>query len=393
VLLAGYDPIEMRRGWCEPFAPGTRVIDVAPRLTRHGVHRVDRSLVGDVGHTLSAIAALTPRASRAAWHESTSTGRAELARIFVPEGDGWGPRAISHALRASWSDEGLVAVDTGAHRIVLSQAFQSRVPHTLLQSTGLCTMACALPLAIGAALASGEPVLAVTGDGGLDMCLGELATARDLGARVTVVLIDDSSLGLIALKQRQEKLPELGVSLGATDYAGLARAMGLGAFVAEDVHALGRAIAASRELGGPSLVHCRIARDAYDDVLSSERDTRRGVEPRGVVLRSPCDAGSARPPSALARRGRESPCGARGAASHARGVGGAARDPRRRRPRDPLPPALDHGPLRHGVQVLHAGWWRGRARLARGAPLVRGDRAPRAGAGHARRASRAPHGW
>jgi acetolactate synthase-1/2/3 large subunit len=99
------------------------------------------------------------------------------------------------------------------------------------------------------------------------MCLGELATARDLGARVTVVVIDDASLGLIALKQRQERLPELGVTLGATDYAGLARAMGLHAFVAEDVHGLGRAIAASRDLGGPSLVHCRIARDAYDEVL------------------------------------------------------------------------------------------------------------------------------
>jgi acetolactate synthase-1/2/3 large subunit len=267
VLLAGYDPIEMRRGWCEPFDARTWVIDVSTRPPRHGVHRVDRSLVGDVGHTLSALAALAPRTSRPAWDESVSAGRASLARIFSPEAHGWGPRAIAHALRESWPDDGLVTVDTGAHRIVLSQAFESRVPHALLQSTGLCTMACALPLAIGASVATGAPVLAVTGDGGLDMCLGELATARDLGARVTVVVIDDASLGLIALKQRQERLPELGVTLGATDYAGLARAMGLHAFVAEDVHGLGRAIAASRDLGGPSLVHCRIARDAYDEVL------------------------------------------------------------------------------------------------------------------------------
>jgi acetolactate synthase-1/2/3 large subunit len=285
VLLAGYDPIEMRRGWCEPFDRASWVIDVASRPPRHGVHRVDRSLVGDVGHTLTALAARVSGAARPRWvsenarprwvsenarprwDEDVSEARVALARIFAPEVNGWGPRAITHALRAGWPDDGLVTVDTGAHRIVLSQAFQSRAPHALLQSTGLCTMACALPLAIGASLATDAPVLAVTGDGGLDMCLGELATARDLGARVTVVVIDDSSLGLIALKQRQEKLPELGVTLGATDYAALARAMGLASFVARDVDALGRALAASRALSGPSLVHCPIARDAYDLVL------------------------------------------------------------------------------------------------------------------------------
>jgi thiamine pyrophosphate-dependent acetolactate synthase large subunit-like protein len=57
------------------------------------------------------------------------------------------------------------------------------------------------------------------------------------------------------------------VTLGATDYAALARAMGLASFVARDVDALGRALAASRALSGPSLVHCPIARDAYDLVL------------------------------------------------------------------------------------------------------------------------------
>ena len=71
-------------------------------------------------------------------------------------------------------------------------------PRTLLQSSGLCTMGCALPLAIGYKLAKpGRPVIAFMGDAGLEMILGELATLRDLNLNVLVVVFVDQSLALI----------------------------------------------------------------------------------------------------------------------------------------------------------------------------------------------------
>ena len=87
------------------------------------------------------------------------------------------------ALRQALPDDAVVTVDSGAHRILLSQQWTCARPRTLLQSTAFCTMNCALPLGIGAKLAAGDrPVVAVVGDGGLEMGLGELAEPPATGA-------------------------------------------------------------------------------------------------------------------------------------------------------------------------------------------------------------------
>jgi acetolactate synthase I/II/III large subunit len=63
-------------------------------------------------------------------------------------------------------------------------------------------MGAAVPLAIGARLSAPDrPVIAVLGDGGLEMTLGELGTLRDRRLPVVVVVLQDASLALIELKQ------------------------------------------------------------------------------------------------------------------------------------------------------------------------------------------------
>ena len=118
-------------------------------------------------------------------------------------------------------------MDSGAHRILLSQMWECYEPRGLLQSTGLCTMGCAVPLAIGFQLASPErPVVAFTGDAGLEMVLGELATLRDLKLPIVIVVFVDESLALIELKQRRSELPNLGVDFGPTNFPKVAEALG-----------------------------------------------------------------------------------------------------------------------------------------------------------------------
>jgi acetolactate synthase-1/2/3 large subunit len=117
--------------------------------------------------------------------------------------------------------------DTGAHRILLAQMWRTYAPKMLLQSTGLCTMGCALPLALGAQLAEPErPVVAFTGDAGLLMVAGELSTAAELASRLIVVVFVDASLALIELKQRQRQMTNAGVDFGAHDFAAIGRAFG-----------------------------------------------------------------------------------------------------------------------------------------------------------------------
>ena len=108
-----------------------------------------------------------------------------------------------------------VTVDAGAHMFPATMLWPVAEPNGMLISNGLSTMGFALPAAIGAALAdrrgarrdsrSRRPVVALTGDGGLLMCAGELLTAVRERLRVIVIVFSDASLSLIDIKQRQRQ--------------------------------------------------------------------------------------------------------------------------------------------------------------------------------------------
>jgi acetolactate synthase I/II/III large subunit len=233
LLLLGYDPIEMRVGWRNPWDDKKAVIEVAPIVREHGMHTATVSLVGDIALTLSALKHSRP--DRWEGNEPASARKTLQKDFSGPEI--WGPHAAFRVLREALPDETVVTADSGAHRILLSQMWECREPRTMLQSSGFCTMACALPLAAGAKLGRADvPVVCVVGDAGLDMAAGELATLRDLGLPVIVCVLVDESLALIDLKQRKSQLPSIGVSFGKTDFAAVARAYGgHGANVASEV--------------------------------------------------------------------------------------------------------------------------------------------------------------
>jgi acetolactate synthase-1/2/3 large subunit len=252
----------MRSGWREPFAPGQRVIELVATPVAHGMHHADLSFVCDPGTGLDALAEGID--SRMGWPQGElDEARAALARAFRTDEE-WGPAAVVETVRRHLPRDTVATCDSGAHRILLSQVWRSYEPDTLLQSTGLCTMGCALPLAMGAALADGRPVVAFTGDAGLEMVLGELATLRDLALPVIVVVFVDASLALIELKQRGSKLPNAGVDFGATDWVAVGRAMGGAAAWIESRPALEAALGDALGRRGFTLLACRIGRTAYD---------------------------------------------------------------------------------------------------------------------------------
>ena len=149
-----------------------------------------------------------------------------LAGAF-PDDEAWGPAAVVAEARRVLPPETVATVDSGAHRILLSQMWACHSPKTLLQSSGLCTMGCAVPLAMGAALAAPDrPVVGFTGDGGFLMVAGELATAAEFGLKPIIVVFVDASLALIELKQRQRQLKNAGVDFAHHDFAAMGRAFG-----------------------------------------------------------------------------------------------------------------------------------------------------------------------
>lgn len=263
IVLAGYDPIEMRQGWRNPWPVGKPVIDIVAEPVQHGMHASSLLLEGDVGAILVSLS--EGLAAKTTWPggEPAATRRAFHAAFAAPAA--WGPHAVFETLRAIAPAGTIATADSGAHRILLSQMWSCDGPRRLLQSSGLCTMGCALPLATGAALGSGQPTLCFVGDAGLEMVLGELATLRDLRLPVIVVALVDKALGLIALKQRQLGLSRAGVDIGETDFAAIARAMGGHGATIDDRETLGReAQAAFRRRDGFTLLACRIDAARYE---------------------------------------------------------------------------------------------------------------------------------
>jgi acetolactate synthase-1/2/3 large subunit len=229
ILSLGYDPVEMRDSWIQPWDPATDSAEIAWAVNDHGVHRAKLEFAADLRVALGQLAALAPDRGGATWPDGLPAAvRSEIRAALAPPAAGsWGPHAVVQTCRRVFLRDAIATVDTGSHRILLSQVWESYEPWGLLQSTGLATMGYGLPAAIGAKLARPErPVVCFTGDGGLEMTIGELATLRDLGLPVTIVCFADRSLALIDLKQRRMGLPSLGVDFPGTDLAAVARAYG-----------------------------------------------------------------------------------------------------------------------------------------------------------------------
>jgi acetolactate synthase-1/2/3 large subunit len=145
-----------------------------------------------------------------------------------------------------------------------------RQPHELLISNGLATMGYAVPAAIGAALARpGRPALALTGDGGLSMVLGELETIARLALPVTVVVFNDAALSLIEVKQTGGDGGAGAVRFGTVDYAAIARANGLAGVVVESRPQLREVMAHGWD--GPRLIDVRLDPSSYSALIKATR--------------------------------------------------------------------------------------------------------------------------
>jgi acetolactate synthase-1/2/3 large subunit len=261
VVLAGYDPIEMRAGWRNPWPADKAVLDIVAEDMPHGMHASSLLVEGDVAAILDALS--DSHAARPVWPDGQPAKvRSDLAAAFMTGGK-FGPHAVFAAVRRAAPTGTVATADSGAHRILASQMWQADRPRGMLQSTGLCTMGCALPLATGAALGSGRHTVCFVGDGGLEMSLGELATLRDLAVPVVVCVLVDASLALIALKQSQSGLARGGVDFGMTDFAGVARAMGGHGVTVDSVAGLDTALAEAFARPGFSLLACRIDAASY----------------------------------------------------------------------------------------------------------------------------------
>ncbi len=169
-------------------------------------------------------------------------------------------------IRRALPEGGILVADGGFAAHWGGLVFDTLGPgRSFVPDRGFASIGYGLPGAIGAALARpGVPVVGLTGDGGFNMVLGDLETARRMGLGLTVVVVNNAASGYV--KALQHLMYGEGSyqssDLSETDYAATARAMGCHGIRVTEPGALAGAFAeAFAETGRPSVIDVVVTRD------------------------------------------------------------------------------------------------------------------------------------
>ncbi len=134
-----------------------------------------------------------------------------------------------------------------------------------IANRGLASIGYGLPGGIGAALAApDQAIVALTGDGGFNMTIGELETARRTGANLTIVIVNNAASGYVkALQHSMFGKRYQSSDLVEMNYAAVAEAMGCRGIRVEDPEKLGAALRLGiAERDRPTVIDVVVTRDA-----------------------------------------------------------------------------------------------------------------------------------
>jgi pyruvate dehydrogenase (quinone) len=210
-------------------------------------------LAGTVKDTINALLPLvTPK-----------TDTSHLDRMTAP-GHGNGPlhpQFVAATIDRLAAEDAVFTVDVGTPCIWAARYLHMNGTRRLIGSFNHGTMANALPHAIGAqASHPGRQVIALSGDGGLAMLLGELLTLRQRKLPVKVVVFNNGALGFVELEMMEAGVPVFGTDLDNPDFAGMAQAAGLLGQRVEKAGDLEGALRAAFAHDGPALVDVHTVR-------------------------------------------------------------------------------------------------------------------------------------
>jgi len=247
----------------------TRIVQVDIRGEQIGRRvPVDLGLVGSVRETVAALLPLlseksdrTHLDSNLAHYRKTRSDFDDLAE------DAKGrtpihPQTVAKMLNELASEDAVFTCDVGTPTVWAARYLHMNGKRRLLGSFIHGSMANALPQAIGAQVAfPGRQVVALSGDGGLAMLLGDLLTLPQLRLPVKVVVFNNGSLGFVEVEMKAAGLIEFGTDLVNPDFAKLAESAGILGLRVEKPGELGSALKKALAHDGPALVDVIVNRN------------------------------------------------------------------------------------------------------------------------------------
>ena len=236
-------------------------IDIKPeRLGRRA--KVDIGLCGDVKLSIqSLLRMLNPKTDDSFLLKQLKRYegvKKDLAAYTEDKGDvnKIHPEYVMSEIDKLSSDDAVFTVDTGMTCVWGARYLQATGKRHMLGSFNHGSMANALPQAIGAALAYPDrQVVALCGDGGLSMTLGDLETVVQYKLPIKIIVFNNRSLGMVKLEMEVDGLPDWQTNMLNPDFAQVAEAMGMTGFNVSNPEEVLTTLLNAFELDGPVLVN------------------------------------------------------------------------------------------------------------------------------------------
>jgi acetolactate synthase I/II/III large subunit len=195
------DRITMAR--TKEFAPNAKIIhiDIDPAEIGKNVDTYI-PLVGDVKSVLEAVLPKAVPADTKEWLNQLSEWKEKYPFSYKKNGN-LKPQHVIEMIYETTDGEAIITTDVGQHQMWSAQYYKFEHQRSFISSGGLGTMGFGFPAAIGAQLAHPERmVVSISGDGGFQMNLQELAVVAGHNIPVKVVIINNKVLGMV--RQWQE---------------------------------------------------------------------------------------------------------------------------------------------------------------------------------------------
>jgi pyruvate dehydrogenase (quinone) len=223
-------------------------------------HPVEAPLVGDTASVLCELLPLLARRSDRSFLEQAQAEmrdwNARMTERATRTDMPMKPQVVVHELGKRLRDDTIVTTDSGTITTWAARHIAIRGSMMFSCSGNLATMACGLPYAVAAAIAYPDrPVVAIIGDGGFTMLMGEFATCVKYNLDVKIVIIKNNTLGQIKWEQIVSLgNPEFGCELQPIDFVAFARACGGQGFSIEQPESCGAILDAALRTPGPVII-------------------------------------------------------------------------------------------------------------------------------------------
>jgi len=254
-------------GNLKTYSPNSKKIhvDIDPSEINKNV-KVDVGIAGDVRAVLKQLLPGLKSTSHAEWIGRIRDWQEDGDERDIVNRDTGNQLLGAQVINDLWKHTGGDAItvsDVGQHQMLEAQYYPHQRPATMLTSGGLGTMGFGFPAAIGAKFGRpDEEVWAIVGDGGFQMTLCELATAKQENIKVNIAILNNAFLGMV--RQWQEFFYEeryQATPMFNPDFVKLAEAYGIPAMRVTHRDQIEESVEFARRHDGPVLIEYVIEKE------------------------------------------------------------------------------------------------------------------------------------